>query len=95
MKVSDGDAEIEGVTDGSVELDGVNPELLARVVVVDEDDSIIFVTEDVITCVSNVISVVVDAADGIKFIEDTSLIEEAKVMLSFSQEHGEPSGEQQ
>lgn len=40
MKVSDGDAEIEGVTDGSVELDGVNPELLARVVVVDEDDSI-------------------------------------------------------
>ena len=38
---------------------------------------------------------VADIVDGMKAIEYTSLNAAARVILSFSQEHGEPSGEQQ
>lgn len=50
------------------------------------------VARDGTVCVSDV---VVDTLEGMKPVEDTSLSEAAKVMFPVSQEHGEPSGEQQ
>lgn len=46
----------------------------------------------VLVCVPDAVS---DTADATKPTEDTSLNEAANVTLLFSQEHGEPSGEQQ
>lgn len=62
------------------------------VVVVAKESHVLLGAEDGKTCDPHA---VVDTADSLEAINDTSLDEAPKVTLLASQEHGKPSGEQQ
>ena len=103
-------AEETTVMRGNAELDVGNAVISAEVVVLDEDIGITRCWVNLATPIKLSLShvllgaedgkncdphAVVDTADSLEAIKDTSLDEAPKVTLLASQEHGKPSGEQQ